>query len=188
MHPEGMPVNKRRPKWHLLLSLFRDEFSYFKIFLFIIIESVRIKTELLTTFHVKTVMNKYILTLLIFSSFQAYASEDTLAIELKSDQIWSLHKRSNKMSPSNSEVLYFMPNDAINTFQARRFNDWDDFSITDSRNLVRLNTGDRIKIIEPRHNTKIYKVMLLDGFEKNRDFFIITEDLKKNFKITENEE
>ena len=81
-----------------------------------------------------------------------------------------------------------MPNDAINTFQARRFNDWDDFSITDSRNLVRLNTGDRIKIIEPRHNTKIYKVMLLDGFEKNRDFFIITEDLKKNFKITENEE
>ena len=65
MHPEGMPVNKRRPKWHLLLDLFRDEFTYFKIFLFIILESVRIKLELLTTFHVKTSMNKYILSLVI---------------------------------------------------------------------------------------------------------------------------
>jgi hypothetical protein len=92
------------------------------------------------------------------------------------------------MSPTNSEVLYYMPNDAINTFRARNFNDWDEFSTTDSRNLVRLNKGDRVKIIESIYNKKIHKVNLLDGFEKNRDLYIITMDLKKNFKLTDNQQ
>ena len=187
MHPEGMPVNKRRPKWHLLLDLFKDKFSYFKIFLFIILESVRIKLELLTTSHVKTVMNKYILSLLITCSMYGSSAEDKLNIDITTDQIWSLHKRSSKMSPANSEVLYFMPSDAISTLRARKFNDWDEFSTTDSRNLVRLNKGDRVKIIEPKYNKQIYKVILLDGFEKNRDLYIITIDLKKNFKLTDNQ-
>jgi|TARA_B110000261_G_scaffold31219_1_gene35793 hypothetical protein len=187
MHPEGMPVNKRRPKWHLLPNLFRDKFSYFKIFLFIILESVRIKLELLTTSHVKTVMNKYILSLLITCSMYGSSAEDKSNIDIATDQIWSLHKRSSKMSPANSEVLYFMPSDAISTLRARKFNDWDEFSTTDSRNLVRLNKGDRVKIIEPKYNKQIYKVILLDGFEKNRDLYIITIDLKKNFKLTDNQ-
>ncbi len=188
MHPEGMPVNKRRPKWHLLLDLFKDKFSYFKLFLFIIFKSVRIMIELLTTFHVKTVMNKYILILLITSSMYTSSSDEKANIDVAADQIWSLHKRSSKMSPTNSEVLYYMPNDAINTFRARNFNDWDEFSTTDSRNLVRLNKGDRVKIIESIYNKKIHKVNLLDGFEKNRDLYIITMDLKKNFKLTDNQQ
>jgi len=188
MHPEGMPVNKRRPKWHLLLDLFRDEFTYFKIFLFIILESVRIKLELLTTFHVKTSMNKYILSLVITFSMYTYSSKEKVDIAIAEDQIWSLHKRSSKMSPANSEVLYFMPSDAISTLRARKFNDWDEFSTTDSRNLVRLNKGDRIKIIESKYNEQIHKVMLLDGFEKNRDLYIITIDLKKNFKLTDTQQ
>ena len=187
MHPEGMPVNKRRPKWHLLLDLFKDKFSYFKLFLFIILKSVRIKLELLTTSHVKTVMNKYILSLLITCSMYGSSAEDKSNIDIATDQIWSLHKRSSKMSPANSEVLYFMPSDAISTLRARKFNDWDEFSTTDSRNLVRLNKGDRVKIIEPKYNKQIYKVILLDGFEKNRDLYIITIDLKKNFKLTDNQ-
>ena len=187
MHPEGMPVNKRRPKWHLLLDLFKDEFRYFKLFLFIIFKSVRIMIELLTTFHVKTVMNKYILSLLITCSMYGSSAEDKSNIDIATDQIWSLHKRSSKMSPANSEVLYFMPSDAISTLRARKFNDWDEFSTTDSRNLVRLNKGDRVKIIEPKYNKQIYKVILLDGFEKNRDLYIITIDLKKNFKLTDNQ-
>jgi hypothetical protein len=187
MHPEGMPVNKRRPKWHLLLDLFKDELSYFKLFLFIIFKSVRIKLELLTTSHVKTVMNKYILSLLITCSMYGSSAEDKSNIDIATDQIWSLHKRSSKMSPANSEVLYFMPSDAISTLRARKFNDWDEFSTTDSRNLVRLNKGDRVKIIEPKYNKQIYKVILLDGFEKNRDLYIITIDLKKNFKLTDNQ-
>ena len=81
-----------------------------------------------------------------------------------------------------------MPSDAINTFRARKFNDWDEFSTTDSRNLVRLNKGDRVKIIESIYNKKIHKVNLLDGFEKNRDLYIITIDLKKNFKLTDNQQ
>ena len=132
-------------------------------------------------------MNKYILTLLISLSFQGFASTDTSDIEIISDQLWSLNKRSNKLSPANSEVLYLMPNDAINTLHARRFNDWDEFSVIDSRNLVRLNKGDTVKIVESRYNNQIHKVMLLDGFEKNREFFIITKDLKKNFKLIENQ-
>jgi len=188
MHPEGMPVNKRRPKWHLLLNLYKDEFSYFKIFLFIIFLSVRIMSELLSTFHVKTSMNKYILTFLITCSFQELASKDISNIEIISDQIWSLHKKSNKLSVTNSEVLYFMPNDALKTLQARRFNNWDQFSFVDSRNLVRLNKGDSVKIVESMYYNKIYKVRLLDGLEKNREFFVITKDLRKNFKITENQQ
>ena len=188
MHPEGMPVNKRRPKWHLLPNLFRDKFSYFKIFLFIILESVRIKLELLTTSHVKTVMNKYILSLLITCSMYGSSAEDKSNRDIATDQIWSWHKRSSKMSPANSEVLYFMPSDAISTLRARKFNDWDEFSTTDSRNLVRLNKGDRVKIIESKYNKKIHKVNLLDGFEKNRDLYIITMDLKKNFKLTDNQQ
>jgi hypothetical protein len=85
MHPEGMPVNKRRPKWHLLLDLFKDEFRYFKIFLFIIFKSVRIKIELLTTFHVKTVMNKYILSLLITSSMYTSSSEEKVNIDVAAE-------------------------------------------------------------------------------------------------------
>jgi len=117
-----------------------------------------------------------------------YSSEEKVDIAIAEDQIWSLHKRSSKMSPANSEVLYFMPSDAISTLRARKFNDWDEFSTTDSRNLVRLNKGDRIKIIESKYNEQIHKVMLLDGFEKNRDLYIITVDLKKNFKLTDTQQ
>ena len=145
-------------------------------------------SELLSTFHVKTSMNKYILTFLITCSFQELASKDISNIEIISDQIWSLHKKSNKLSVTNSEVLYFMPNAALKTLQARRFNNWDQFSFVDSRNLVRLNKGDSVKIVESMYYNKIYKVQLLDGLEKNREFFVITKDLRKNFKITENQQ
>ena len=88
------------------------------------------------------------------------------------------------MSLANSEVLYFMLNDALNTYQARRFNDWDEFSSVDSRNLERLNKGDRIRVLESKFGDKVYKVKLLDG-KKNRNYFIIGEDLTKNFKLME---
>ena len=46
-------------------------------------------------------------------------------------------------------------------------------------------SGDKIKIIKPKHHKIIYEVMLLDGFEKNRTYFVITEDLLKDFVISE---
>ena len=85
----------------------------------------------------------------------------------------------------NSKVLYFFSTDAYNTYQARKFNDWNEFSVTDSRNLVRLNKGDRIKIMNSKHQEKIYEVELLDGFEKNRKYFVIKEDLVSDFILME---
>ena len=67
---------------------------------------------------------------------------------IKEGQTWYLEARSNKLTPSSSKVLYFFSNDAYNTYQARIFSDWDRFSIIDSRNLVRLNKGDRVEIIK----------------------------------------
>ena len=55
----------------------------------------------------------------------------------------------------------------------------------DTRNLERLNTGDTLEIVKPKFKNKIYEVKLMDGFNKNRNFFIITDDLKKNFKQME---
>ena len=98
-------------------------------------------------------------------------------------QIWSLETRSNKLSVGNSKVLYFFSNDAYNTYQARRFSDWDQFSVIDAKNLVRLNTGDKIEILKSKHHEKIFEVKLLDGFEKNRIYFTIKEDLLNDFKL-----
>ena len=102
-------------------------------------------------------------------------------------QTWYLDVRSNKSSFSNSKVLYFFSADAYNTYRARKFSDWDTFSIIDSRNLVRLNKGDRVRVIKSKHFEKIYEVELLDGFEKNRKFFVIKKDLINDFKLMEKE-
>ena len=106
-------------------------------------------------------------------------------IIIEEGQTWALEKRSTKFSPTNSKVLYYFSIDALNTYQARKFNDWDQFSIVDGRNLVRLNKGDRIKIIKPKHQDEIYEVELLDGFEKNKKYFVIKEDLFSDFALTE---
>ena len=106
-------------------------------------------------------------------------------IIIEEGQTWALEKRSTKFSPTNSKVLYYFSIDAFNTYQARKFNDWDKFSIVDGRNLVRLNKGDRIKIIKPKHQDEIYEVELLDGFEKNKKYFVIKQDLFSDFALTE---
>ena len=54
-----------------------------------------------------------------------------------------------------------------------------------SKNLVRLNKGDRIKIIKPKHLEEIYEVELLDGFEKNKKYYVIKEDLFLDFSLME---
>ena len=120
--------------------------------------------------------------MLLFSSF-SFTEEKKQLIE--EGQTLYLDAKSNKLTPSTSKVLYFFPNDAHNTYQARKFSDWDRFSIVDSRNLVRLNKGDRVQIIKPKHFEKIYEVKLLDGFEKNRKYFVIKDDLLRYYKLNE---
>ena len=129
-------------------------------------------------------MNKIftILGVMLFT-FNLSASNEEISVE--QGQTWSLIKKRNKLSLHNSKVLYFFSTDAYNTYQARKFNDWNEFSVTDSRNLVRLNKGDRIKIMNSKHQEKIYEVELLDGFEKNRKYFVIKEDLVSDFILME---
>jgi len=124
-------------------------------------------------------------SLLFFVSPFFLGDENITAVE--PGQTWYLDVRSNKSSFSNSKVLYFFSADAYNTYRARKFSDWDTFSIIDSRNLVRLNKGDRVRVIKSKHFEKIYEVELLDGFEKNRKFFVIKKDLINDFKLMEKE-
>ncbi len=129
-------------------------------------------------------MYKLIFTpLLLIFSLDFVADDDKVNIE--AGQTWLLESKSNRLSISNSEVLFFFSSDAYNTYQARRFSDWDQFSIVDGRNLVRLNKGDRIKIIKPKHQEEIYEVELLDGFEKNKKYYVIKEDLFLDFSLME---
>ena len=118
--------------------------------------------------------------LIILISFEINADGDEVVIE--EGQKWSLEKRSNKLSPTNSKVLYFFSTDAYNTYQARIFSD---LYIVDGRNLVRLNTGDKIEVIQPKHQSKVYEVKLLSGYEKDRKYFVIKEDLLNDYKLVE---
>ena len=131
--------------------------------------------------------NKFILLTFIFSFFHTLNAED-ISPTIEQGQTWYLESRSNKLTPSNSKVLYFFSNDAYNTYQARIFSDWDRFSIIDSRNLVRLNKGDRVEILKSKYFEKIYEVKLLDGFEKNRKYYVIKDDLIKYYKLSEADE
>ena len=131
--------------------------------------------------------NKFILLTFIFSVSVTLNAED-ISPTIEQGQTWYLESRSNKLTPSNSKVLYFFSNDAYNTYQARIFSDWDRFSIIDSRNLVRLNKGDRVEILKSKHFEKIYEVKLLDGFEKNRKYYVIKDDLIKHYKLFEADE
>ncbi len=130
---------------------------------------------------------KFILLTFIFSFTSIFDAKDTQPA-IEEGQTWYLQSRSNKLTPSNSKVLYFFSNDAYNVLQARLFSDWDRFSIIDSKNLVRLNTGDRVEILKSKHFEKIYEVKLLDGFEKNRKYFVIKDDLLRHYKLSEAEE
>jgi hypothetical protein len=128
-------------------------------------------------------MRILLLFFVTFTSFTFIADEDSSAVEI--GQTWQLTSRSNKASLSGSKVLYFFSSDAYHTYQARIFSDWDNFSIVDSRNLVRLNKGDRVQILKTKHNEKVYQVELLDGFEKNKKYFVIKDDLFNDFKLME---
>ena len=124
-------------------------------------------------------MFKYLISLSVMMSSHLMSEED---ISINIGQEWSLESRSNKLSPSNSKVLYFMSSDAYHTYRARQFGDWDVFSIVNARNLERLNRGDVIKIVEPKFNKNIYQVTLMNGFSKNRNFYVIADDLIRYFK------
>ena len=134
----------------------------------------------------QTYMNKILLTLASMLLLPVLISEETKIQKPALGDIWQLETRSSRLSNSGSEVLYYLPSDAYNTYRARKFNDWDEFSVVDSRDIVKLNTGYKIQLIESKFNSKIYKVKLLDGMNKNRNYFMIADELERNYKFMEN--
>jgi len=54
--------------------------------------------------------------------------------------------------------------------------------MVDGRNLVRLKKNESIEILATKFNDSIYEVKLLDGFYKGKTYYLIAEELKKNFK------
>ena len=134
--------------------------------------------------YIKTMIRKLFFAIyILFITTDINAEQSDVLIE--SGQTWYLEKRSNKLSPFNSKVLYFFSTDAYSTYNARKFNDWDIFAIIDTRNIVRLNKGDKIQILKSRHGESVYEVKLLDGFEKNRNYFVIKNDLIDHFELIE---
>jgi hypothetical protein len=97
--------------------------------------------------------------------------------------VWQLIKNgSHSSSYGSGQVLYFLSSDAYHTHRSRKFQTWDAFSIVDGRNLVRVKKNESIEIIASRFNDSIFEVKLLDGFYKNKIYYLIADELTKNFK------
>ena len=140
--------------------------------------------ELLTLSNVKVYMNKKIFILGIFLLISvAQAEEKGESNYPQTGSIWYLVKNgSPNLSSGPGQVVYFLSSDAYHTYMSREFQMWDRFSSVDARNLVRLQKNDAVKIIDFKFEGAIYKVELLDGFHKGKKFYLISEELKKNFK------
>ena len=140
--------------------------------------------ELLTLSNVKVYMNKKIFILGIFLLVcVAQAEEKGESNYPQTGSIWYLVKNgSPNLSSGPGQVVYFLSSDAYHTYMSREFQMWDRFSSVDARNLVRLQKNDAVKIIDFKFEGAIYKVELLDGFHKGKKFYLIGEELKKNFK------
>ena len=134
----------------------------------------------------QTFMRKILLSFVFILILPVLGLDETKVQKPSPGDIWQLETRSSRLSNSDSEVLYYLPSDAYNTYRARKFNDWDEFSVVDSRDIEKLNTGYKIQILESKFNSKIYKVKLLDGMNKNRNYFMIAEELERNYIFMEN--
>ena len=129
-------------------------------------------------------LKRYIFTLGIFLlAPNLFAVEKD---EVTTDLIGSVWQLVKNGSPSHSfgtgQVVYFLPSDAYHTLRSRKFQTWDAFSMVDGRNLVRLKKNDEIQIVNSKRNDSIYEVKLLNGFNKGRTYYLIAEELEKNFK------
>ena len=140
--------------------------------------------ELLTLHNVKNYMNKKIFLLVIFLLAPAAQTEEKYESDYpQTGSIWQLVKNgSPNLSSGPGQVVYFLSSDAYHTYRSRKFQMWDSFSSVDVRNLVRLQKNDAVKIIDFKFEGAIYKVELLDGFHKGKKYYLIGEELKKNFK------
>ena len=131
-------------------------------------------------------MKHLLLTALIFFAIPNFSEESEKEL-VNIGEIWTLSSRSGNTMSVGGEVLYLMPNSAYETYRSRKFGDWNQFSIIDTRNLVKLRRGYQIEIIEGLYQNNIFKVKLLSGNSKGRKYYVITEDLLKKYTVEEKE-
>ena len=131
-------------------------------------------------------MKHLLLTAIIFFSIPNFSEESEKEL-VNIGEIWTLGSSSGNTMSIGGEVLYLMPNSAYETYRSRKFGDWNQFSIIDTRNLVKLRRGYQIEIIEGLYQNNIFKVMLLSGNSKGRKYYVITEDLLKKYIVEEQE-
>ena len=129
-------------------------------------------------------IKKYILFFTLITAVPALFAESTPDPEPDLvGTVWQLIKNgSHSSSFGSGQVLYFLSSDAYHTHRSRKFQTWDAFSIVDGRNLVRVKENESIEIIASRFNNTIFEVKLLDGFYKNKIYYLIADELTKNFK------
>ena len=131
-------------------------------------------------------MKHLLLTAIIFFSIPNFSEESEKEL-VNIGEIWTLGSSSGNTMSIGGEVLYLMPNSAYETYRSRKFGDWNQFSIIDTRNLVKLRRGYQIEILEGLYQNNIFKVKLLSGNSKGRKYYVITEDLLKKYIVEEQE-
>ena len=129
-----------------------------------------------------TVKYLTLLALTCFSASTLFAGSEIDQGESMIGSVWQLDRNGSSLaSQSHGQVIYFFSSDAYQTYRARKFQDWDYFSPIDSRNLVRLKKHQKIKLEKIQFNKAIYAVKLLDGLHAGKTYYLIAEELKKNF-------
>ncbi len=132
----------------------------------------------------KIKLTKLLLALPLFLSLNSFTDSDSIEV----GQVWKLNVRSSASLNGSGEVLYQIASDAYHTHRVRIFNDWDVFSVVDSRDLVRLRKGYEIEVTEKLYSNEVLKVKLLDGRNKGRFYYAIAEDLTEKYLLEEKEE
>lgn len=134
--------------------------------------------------NTKIKITKLLLALPLFLSLNSFSDSDSIEV----GQVWKLNVRSSASLNGSGEVLYQIASDAYHTHRARIFNDWDVFSVVDSRDLVRLRKGYEVEVTEKLYSNEVLKVKLLDGRNKGRFYYAIAEDLTEKYLLEEKEE
>lgn len=130
---------------------------------------------------IKSKLSKSLLILPIFIGLHSFANDNSVEV----GQIWKLNVRSSASMNGSGEVLYQIASDAYHTHRARMFNEWDVFSVVDSRDLIRLRKGYEIEVTEKLYSNEVIKVKLLDGRYKGRFFYAIADDLARKYLLEE---
>ena len=124
---------------------------------------------------------KLLLVLPLFLSLNSFTNSDSIEV----GQVWKLNVRSSASMNGSGEVLFQIASDAYHTHRAREFNDWDVFSVVDSRDLVRIKKGYEIEVTEKLYSNEVLKVKLLDGKYKGKFYYAIADDLAKKYLLEE---